>query len=132
MQFREVTGGGFAEGSGTSEDRVHRREVVAGGGLVGVDQADDDGRHDEEDVYLVSGLCKFKLLCSVAAWMGCSALLDGLEERRQLELGEHDGLVAAECAGQADDYEAVDVGERKKAQSHILAWSSIRPLPGAS
>lgn len=58
--------------------------------------------------------------------------MDGLEEGRQLELGEHDSLVAAECAGQADDYEAVNVGEWEKAQGYILAWSSFRPLAGAS
>lgn len=62
--------------------------------MVGVDQADDDRWDDEEDVHPIS---KFgKLLCSVEGWMGCSALLDGLEEGRQLELGEHDGLIAAE------------------------------------
>lgn len=64
---------------------------------MGVNQADDDGGDDEEDADLVSRLGK--LLCSIPGWMGCSALLDGLEEGRQLELGEHDGLVATECAG---------------------------------
>lgn len=58
--------------------------------------------------------------------------MDGLKEGRQLELGEYDGLVAAECASQANDYEAVDVGEWEKTQGYVLAWSSFRPLSGAS
>lgn len=64
MQFREVAGGGLAERGGAGEDRLNGGEVVAGGGLVGVDQADDDGGYDEKDVDLVSRLVQ--LSCSVA------------------------------------------------------------------
>lgn len=58
MNLGEVASRGLAEGGGAGEYRLHRGEVVAGAGLVGVDQADDDGRDDEEDVDLVSGLGK--------------------------------------------------------------------------
>lgn len=63
--------------------------------------------------------------------MGCSVLLDGLEKGRQLKLGEHDGPVPAECAGQTNDYEAIYVREWEKSQSHVLALPSVRTLSGA-
>lgn len=94
MQLGEVASGGLAERGGAGEYRLHGGEVIAGGGLVGVDQADDDGGYDVEDADLVSRLGQ--LSCSVSGRMDYSILLDGLEEGRQLELGEHNGLVAAE------------------------------------
>lgn len=73
-----------------------------------------------------------KLICSVEGWMGCSILLDSLEEGRQLKLREHDGLIAAECTSQANDYEAVNVGEWKKSQRYVLSWPSVGSLPGTT
>lgn len=64
--------------------------------------------------------------------MGCSVLLDGLEEGGKLELGEHDGLVAKEYTGQANDHETVNVGEWEKSQRDVLAWSSFRSLSSAT
>lgn len=41
-------------------------------------------------------------------------VLDGLQKRRHLELGQHHGLVTSVCSNMADNYQGEDVALREK------------------